>query len=257
MSRPASVGTLQWARCGGALARRDRRRLLAQAMLARLGALPHRWKRRLGLSDRDLARVDPAALRVPDSPAALQATELLAATSAPWLVNHCMRTYLWGAILARAGGLRFDEELLFVASALHDLGLTAQHACSVHGTACFAVAGARAAQEFAGRAGWPAQRTERLVEAITLHLNVRVGLQHGAEAHLLHAGAGMDVVGRRRSEVHAEDRTVVLERYPRLNFKQQISAAIDEEARNQPDARAAFLVRLGFIGMIRRAGWDE
>lgn len=254
----AMVGTRAWAmKSGGTLAERDRRRLIAQAMLSRLAALPLRWRRRLGLSAHVLARVDPDRLRIPDSAVALQASELLRASSQPWLVNHCFRTYLWGAILAQAGGIGFDEELLFVASALHDLGLTAAGCGDAHCTACFAVNGARAAERFAEQVGWPEARRARLSEAISLHLNVRVGLKHGAEAHLLHAGAGLDVVGARRREVRREDIDTVLERYPRLGFKEAIGAAMEEQARTMPESRAAFLVGIGFVRMIRSAPWSE
>jgi len=254
----STVGTREWAmKSNGALGDADRRRLMAQAMLMRLAALPQRWRRKLGLDERALARVDAAAIRLPDSADARRAASLVQTLSAPWLVNHCMRTYLWGAILAQAGRIRFDEELFFVASALHDLGLTDKHDCGVHCAACFAVAGARAAATFADEAGWQKERRDRLSEAISLHLNVRVGLKHGAEAHLLHEGAMLDVIGVRRNELHAGTVQAVLVRYPRLGFKAEIGAAMKEQAASRPESRAAFLVGLGFTGMIRKSPWPE
>lgn len=258
MSMGPTVGTRAWAmKTDGALADRDRRRLLAQAMLSRLAALPERWRRSLGLGEPALARVDPDALRLPDSAAALQATELLRASSAPWLANHCFRTYLWGAILARAGAIVFDEELLFVASALQDLGLTETGDRVAHCAACFAVRSARAAEQFAEQAGWPGERRARLSEAISLHLNVRVSLRHGAEAHLLHEGAALDVIGARWHELRQEEMGAVLGRYPRLGLKEKFSAQMKEQRRATPESRAAFLVGLGFNRLVRAAPWTD
>lgn len=253
-----TVGTKGWSvATNGVLHDRDRRRLMAQAMLARLAALPQRWRGKIGLNRGALARVDVNSIRVPDSASALRAATLMQDVSAPWLVNHCMRTYLWGAILAQAGRIRFDEELFFVASALHDLGLTAQHACSEHCAACFAVAGARAAAQLADESGWSLERRDRLSEAISLHLNVRVGLEHGAEAHLLHEGAALDVIGARMRELDPATVQAVLIRHPRLGFKAEIGEVLKDQARKMPQSRIAFLANMGFIGMIRGAPWTE
>lgn len=253
-----AVGTREWAMAGaGALRHADRRRLMAQALLARIAALPHAVRARLGLGERVMQRIDAAAIRLPDSVDARRAGELLASLSPPWLVNHCMRTWLLGAMLAQAEGIRFDDELFFVASALHDLGLTAQHQCGQGCAACFAVQGAREAEKFAEQAGWPLERRHRLSEAISLHLNIRVSMRHGAEAYLLHEGAALDVIGARMREFGQLSLQPVLDRYPRLGFKENMAAAMKKQAAHRPDSRAAFLAGLGFVGMIRRSRWAE
>lgn len=257
------VGTRAWAlKSGGILLHRDRLRLMGQAMLARLAMLSARSGGKLrpgerGLGKQELARVNLDVVRMPDSHAALDAIELLRESSEPWLANHSFRTYVWGALLAQAGKIRFDEELFFVASLLHDIGLTEEDRCGAHCAACFAVTGARTAETFAEEAGWSGERRDRLSEAISLHLNVRVGLEQGAEAHLLQAGSALDVIGARRREVHPETVDAVLERYPRLGFKDQIGAAINEQARIYPESRAAFLLRRGFGQMIRSSSWSD
>ncbi|HEV2610746.1 MAG TPA: hypothetical protein VGU61_10810 [Noviherbaspirillum sp.] len=249
-----TVGTMQWAAVtNGLLTNRDRQRLLAQAMLTRAAALPDRLKSRLGIAPKALARIDLASLRIPDSGVARQAAGVMRGLSPPWLANHCMRTYLWGAICAQGRRIRFDEELLFVASALHDLGLTPRHACDTQCAVCFAVEGARAAARFALDAGWPDERRQRLSEAISLHLNVRVGLRHGAEAHLLHAGAAMDLVGAGIRRLHPDTVGQVVHAYPRLGFKENIVTAMKAQSQRSPQSRAGFLMGLGFAGMIRGA----
>lgn len=246
----ASVGSAAWAARGGALRPQDRMRLLGQLMLSRLGQMPERLQARLGFGHA-AHPLDLAAIRAPDSAAVVRTVALVESLSSPALYNHCLRTYVWGALLAQAGGIAFDEELFFVASLFHDIGLTSAHNCQDSSCACFAVEGARAAEHYAVEFGWEAERRERLAEAISLHLNVRVGLGHGAEAHLLHDGAALDVIGARLGEIDRKSIDSVLARYPRLDIKAELAAGIKAQARQRPHSRAAFLARLGFIGLLR------
>ena len=52
-----------------------------------------------------------------------------------------------------------------------------------------------------------------------LHLNVRVPSEHGPEAQLLQAGAGLDVIGLRHWELTPETVAAVVQRYPRHDMK--------------------------------------
>jgi hypothetical protein len=253
----STVGKRAWALSGGSLRKQDRIRLVAQALLVQMSLLPLRLRTQLGFGDSAASRIDLSAIRFPDSIASRRASELAESLSAPWLFNHCLRTYVWGAMLAQSEQIKFDEELFFVASALHDLGLTESRKCKEPGCACFAVEGARAAEQFAAEIGWENERRERLSEAILLHLNIRVGLQFGPEAYLLHEGAAFDVIGARIRELHPASVESVLEQYPRGTFKQEMSAAMKEQARERPRSRAAFLVGLGFVGMIRSAPLED
>ena len=149
-----SLGTLAWARhTGGRLSRSNQLKLLMEAALLQLNA-------RLRRQQQPPFFVDLGSIRVPDSGLCTSASELLTSVSEPWLVNHCLRTFLWAAILGKKGQHRFDEELLFVASALHDLGLTSAGArLSPSNAECFAVEGAFAAETVPGEAGCGPQAT--------------------------------------------------------------------------------------------------
>jgi hypothetical protein len=252
-----TVGTLAWAKAGGNLRPQDRVRLIAQAVYVQMANLPSRVRDALGLGDTDANLIDLSAIRFPDSAASRRASELAASVTEPWLFNHCLRTYIWGTMLAQAHRIKFDEELFFVASALHDLGLADNPSCKVAGCTCFAVEGARAADKFALDIGWDNERRDRLSNAISLHLNVRVGLKHGPEAHLLHEGAALDVIGARVRELPVVAVESVLTQYPRMNLKRALSEAMKAQSRESPQSRAAFLVGLGFVGMIRSAPLDD
>lgn len=250
------IGTQGWARVhGGRLDRTDRLVLTIEALWVRLAQGAQRAMELLGGSRHTLPPLDVAMLRLPDSPVALRALEHARVLCAPWVINHCLRTYLWGVIVARQGRIAFDEELLFVASALHDLCLTETH-FAPEGV-CFAVAGAAAAARFADDAAWGAERRDRLADAIALHLNVRVGLRQGAEAHLLHEGAALDVIGARLREVPTTTVQAVVNMYPRLGFKGHMRAAIQQQADAHPESRSAFLYRLGFNALIGAAPFRE
>ncbi len=122
---------------------------------------------------------------------------------------------------------------------------------------CFAVEGARAAHRFAATIGWNDERCDRLAEAISLHLNVQVGLRHGPEAHLLHEGAALDVNGARLRDIGSKAVSAVLQEYPRLELKKHLVESMKEQARAMPGSRAAFLAGLGSIGLIRSAPFEE
>src|SRR2546426_1827058 len=62
-------------------------------------------------------------LILPDSRAVRDAYAQAEAESQPWLFNHVMRSWLYGAKLAQRRGLAPDAELVAVAVLLHDIGL--------------------------------------------------------------------------------------------------------------------------------------
>jgi hypothetical protein len=189
----------------------------------------------------------------PDSRIARDAFELAESESSAALLAHCVRTWLWADLFAQRDGVAHDPELLYVACLLHDLGLTHAHWCATDAADCFAVEGALAAQAFALERSWPEQRADRLAEAIALHLNVDVGTDLGAEAHLLHAGAGLDVVARRRVELPAATRALVHARHPRDGFADELGLLMPRQTAARPRSRIALLWRLGFGDMIQAA----
>jgi hypothetical protein len=185
----------------------------------------------------------------PDTPFAGTAHRAARAASSDTLLAHCLRTWLWADLVAQVDRVEHDRELLYAACMLHDLGLTPGYWCVTD--SCFAVEGARAAHAVATQHGYP--RADLLANAISLHLNVIVPLDLGAEAHLLQAGAAMDVLATRLAQMPAPARAEVLARHPRGDFAEELIALNVRQRKARPRARMAQLQRLGLAGLARAA----
>ena len=111
-----------------------------------------------------------------------------------FLINHCYRTFVWASLLAAHEGRSYDEEMLYIASLLHDTGLSATASPSVPPT-CFTLVGVDQVPACATASDVAADRWRRAAEAITLHMNLRVTPNDGVEAYLLTFGTQLDAIG--------------------------------------------------------------
>jgi HD domain len=235
------VGTLGWARrTNGLLRRRDRAELYAQALRF---LLRQSWTR-LGLGHSGAPAFEAERLVPPDSRLAREAEELCEEASPPFLAAHCRRTYLWGRLLGELDGIRYDDELFYVAALLHDLGLTERYAAHVPSAACFSLHGAAVARDVVVRHGRTADVARRAAEAILFHLNVDVPLARGPEAHLLARGTACDVTGAGLDAVAPGIRAAVIEQEPRRELKRELVRVWRQHA-VRPRTRSEFLSRVG------------
>ena len=203
------------------------------------------WRRSVEVSEADLL--------VPDSDLCTQATHLVRSLSPDFLVEHCLRTYVFGCALARRDGLSFDRELLYLAAVMHDLGLT--QACQ--GPRAFEVEGADRAYQFLLEHQVPNERAEAVHQAIVLHARVGLTVRHTREGALLQAGAGLDVVGLRAEDLSQQGRQRVVQSWPRRDFKSQFSQLLRNQWQCKPHCNIAAHVDLGFLGRIAKAPFDE
>ncbi|MFB6722964.1 HD domain-containing protein [Kribbella sp. NPDC056345] len=244
----AAVGSPAWvARSNGSLSPLDQVRFAVTAAAREVAVLAARLRA-------PSARVLDVDRLPPDTPLATKMARSAAAVLPGPLLQHSIRTWLWGSMLAELDGIKYDEELLYVAAMLHDIGLSDAHRGGGD-VACFAVHGATEARSLALAAGADQVFAREVFEAIAAHFNMSVPLSWGAESHLLNAGAYFDVVGRRLGEIAPATVIDVLRRAPRTGFDDCIIAAMREERRLHPRSRAALLHRLGMERSIRRAGF--
>lgn len=248
----AYTGTLEWLEeTGGKLGRFDRLRLITQGIRAKASAR-RRVRSPVAVASRNLDDVLP-----PNTPLAKAAEGLLKEAAAPWLAHHSLRAWSWGMLLDD-GVAPYDEEAVYVAFLLHDLGLTDEYRLQGDRVQCFTEPGARVAADLAKRHGWADRRAYLIANAISLHLNIIVGPEHGPEAQVVRLGAGADIIGQNLTRIRTDQRDAVLERHPRLDFKRQVDGVMCIEVAERPCCRMAFMYeKLGFGDMIASASFAE
>jgi hypothetical protein len=190
---------------------------------------------------------------VPATAAAGAALEVATAYCSPALLNHSVRSYLWGAAWGAMTGIDFDRELLYVAAVLHDLGLVPEF--DSH-TVPFEVAGGHVAWVLGAGAGWPAARRTRLSEVIVRHMWREVDVAEDPEGHLLELATAVDISGYRVAEFPPALRTEVLERYPRAGLSGEFVACFEDQAQRKPESSAAGAVSRGIVDLIARNPLD-
>lgn len=156
-----------------------------------------------------------AGIRAVGSKFTRLAAEVLTDCSPPFLVNHAMRTFYLGSLTGRQQKLSFDGELLFLACALHDLGLTAKY----QGSQPFEIQGAEAARKILMDAGLPGEKTEIAWDGIAMHPHSISSFKR-PEIALVGTGAGTDVVGG-GDDLPPAGVAAIITAFPRLQFKQQ------------------------------------
>lgn len=210
------------------------------------------------VTEKQLARIDTSRIRLPDSAVVTQAAELLRDCVPDWVIHHSMRTWAWAVLFAQMDEIKFDEEVLAVACVLHDIALIPNsNVKDGECQCCFAVAGGQKSFQYLQNLNWPEKRAALVQDAISLHMNLNVGLDDGVEAHLLHEGAALDVVGARFTEIDSTSRKVVLETYPRDNFKYKFSETMLQQAQLTSGSRAAMLWKLGLKRAIQKSPWSD
>jgi hypothetical protein len=179
-----------------------------------------------------------AGIRIVDSKIAKDATELSRGVSAPYLFNHAVRTFLFGSLAGHARGLKFDEELLYLACILHDLGLTERFS----GDLPFEIQGAQAAKRFLEEQAYARDRAAIVWDGIAMH-PLRIGQFKRPEISLVGDGAGADVLGPDLSEINSSRVDEVLAAFPRLKFKDSFVTACAGVVRKHPGGASQTFMR--------------
>ena len=196
--------------------------------------------RKAGAAGNSALRV-VAGIRIVDTRIAKAADGLSQSVSPRYLYNHAMRTYLFGALIGRAAGLTFDEELLYLASVLHDLGLTERFM----GAKPFELEGALAAETFLQGQGLPATKVAVVWDGIAMH-PLAISQYKQPEIKLVASGAAADVVGAGLDRISPADRDAVLQAFPRLGFKSEFVATCAEVARrHSASTKGTFMRDIG------------
>jgi hypothetical protein len=203
---------------------------------------------------------DVLGIRIPDSDLARAAAMLAQMESPCSLFNHCMRTFVLAGLFARKHGWKYDEELVFVSAALHDLGLLAKFESA---EMTFEKAGALYARHFVEKAGFSPDRADRVCKSIAWHAG-HVPPGSIPDIALIQEGAALDVLGGKdfREIVPADVQTAVLAIFPRLGFKSAFKDLLAAHALRQPThadwtAQFAHEPPSPFVREVLNSPWPE
>lgn len=181
----------------------------------------------------------------PDTQICVAAMDLARDHSPPFLFNHVMRTFAFGQGAGALQGARYDQEMLFIGSVLHDLGLVEQFI----GEDRFEIDGADAASDFLSKQGYSDRKIAVVWDAIALHTTPGIPQRKQPEIALLQLGAGIDIGAIPRSLVTPESVEIILAEFPRLGFKKAMLEAMGAVVRRKPMTGAINL--MGEIGRDR------
>ncbi|MGC5622281.1 HD domain-containing protein [Streptomyces albidoflavus] len=212
------------------------------------------------------AEPEVAGVRVPDTRLAAEATELVRETAPELIYHHSRRVYYFGALRGKRRGLSYDPELLYLGAMFHDLGLGEEHRNSGRR---FEVDSADEARRFLAARGVPEDSIRRVWTAIALHTTPGIPEFMEPEVALVTAGVEYDVLGLGYDSLDEADRTAIVARHPRPDFKRRILAAFTEGVAPKPettfgnvkaDVLAHFVPGFtpgDFVTTIEESAWPE
>jgi len=171
-----------------------------------------------------------AGVEVPDTPLINAALDFTREHMPEVLYHHCVRSWLFGCIIAtkvpRFAGM--DREVHAIATLFHDIGLIDGDGDKAVGIVSedkrFEVDGANAARDFLRReadaAHWDQHRQQLVWDSIALHTTPSISLHKEVEVQAAVAGMFTDIL-RHLPEfgglVGDEEWSAVCKEYPRLN----------------------------------------
>jgi hypothetical protein len=257
----AYVGTLEWSRdTNGVIRGRDRLTLSGLAVVTAVLDLPPSLLDTRSANLRHAGKPTVVEFVPPSGSAATWARATLKDMAKLYLVNHSLRTYFLSSLMASPRHEHVDDELLYVASLAHDVGLllpSGPHSPAageqeLRDAECFSIRGAVWAMDIARRFHWSDDRTSKLGEAVTLNLNGRVPISRGLEAHLMMRGVLADITGLNAWRVDRATRAQLYKKFRVLDQRTTLVEIFQEESSEHPHCRGNFALRCLRLGYLMR-----
>src|SRR6476660_5002788 len=174
-------------------------------------------------------------LALPTGPLVDASLALVRSTETRPIVDHSIRTFLFARLLAEQEGAlndaAYDEQLLFAATVMHDLGLGEQ----ARGHARFEIEGADLAAAVLREQGVVEADVDRVWEAIALHSSHGLAERRGLLTYLTYKGVFIDA-GRITDALADELRQRVVTAYPRPSDGPYLRDAIIAHGQRSPAA---------------------
>ncbi|WP_063647586.1 MULTISPECIES: HD domain-containing protein [Streptomyces] len=160
-------------------------------------------------------------LALPSGP--LVEASLAAARAAvhPSVLNHCIRGFYWARLFAAHRGVLndadYNEELLFAANVMHDLGTGPD----APGRLRFEMEGADLAAAVLTGLGAPVGDVDKVWEAIALHTTPQIPERMGLLTYLTYEGIWIDF--GKNADLVAEEQSRIHAAYPRLEMARHLA----------------------------------
>ena len=168
-------------------------------------------------------------LILPTGPLAEESLALAQSSESQPIVDHSIRSFLLARLLADHEGclndVAYDEDLLFAATVMHDLGLGEYWL----GSGSLRGGGRRSRCRCAEEQGVAEADVDKVWEAIALHACIGIADRRGLLTYLTHRGVFMDI-GRTEDPVASQLRQEVFNAYPRPAGDRSIADAIVKHA---------------------------
>lgn len=172
-------------------------------------------------------------VKIPDTPIARAAAAMAKEACPTHLYNHCLRTFLFGDLVARREKIAYDAEIIFTAAAMHDLGLVERY--STKGQP-FEMDGADQAKAFLEKHGVKGPRAEIAWNAIAMHTSP-LSAHQAPQVGLVGGGAGVDVYGSGIKSLPQDAVAAILAAYPRKGFREGFPQLLTELCQRKPMAQ--------------------
>jgi hypothetical protein len=181
--------------------------------------------------------------------AATEAAVAFTAEHSPeWLLNHTVRSYFYARSIATArnldAGADYDDETLFLATVLHDIGLTD----AGQGPNRFEVDGAFRAARFAREHGLSDVAADQIWDAVALHTSAGIAPHKHLIGALAHFGIGADMFAFGIAEVDRAVLDAAHAAFPYLDLRNKIHMQVVHQIGEQPSKCAP----LSFVDVVYR-----
>ncbi|MGF6881347.1 hypothetical protein ABIA39_001227 [Nocardia sp. GAS34] len=177
-------------------------------------------------------------ITLPGTPLTEAVVDLIRSVETPSVFNHSVRSYLFARLMAGRLGLSagsdYDDDLLFSACAMHDLGVAPDGPHSQR----FEIEGADRAAEFLVERGVSTSDADQVWQAIALHTSPGIAERRGTLCVLVRGGVGLDfggpVVTDHIDALTDEQADAVHAVYPRLDMIRSLTDAVVAQAAKNP-----------------------
>jgi hypothetical protein len=160
---------------------------------------------------------------------------------APVVAAHSERSYQFAAAFAAADGVELDDEVLYLGTVLHDIGLSA----AADGSERFEVRGANFVRELLLEHGMEHDRVANVWDCIAMHASTPLARHKSPETRYANRGIALDVRGSSAEVLEPALVRAVLDSWPRHDFPTEFEAVLADEVRAHPDS-----VRMSWLESI-------